>query len=76
MKAAFTSPPGNLAPKSSFPRLMEMNIGAKNCDDPNYQQQLARLDVVILGFYKNWKLDGNGQRYPGLVSLVLIHEST
>lgn len=32
-----------------------MNIGAKNYDDPQYQQQLARLDVVILGFYKGWK---------------------
>ena len=38
-----------------FPRLMGMNIGAKNYDDPDYQQQLARLDVVILGFYKGWK---------------------
>jgi hypothetical protein len=39
----------------SFPRLMGMNIGAKNYDDAEYQKQLARLDVVILGFYKNWK---------------------
>jgi hypothetical protein len=42
-------------PESSFPRLMGMNIGAKNYDDPAYQRQLARLDVVILGFYKGWK---------------------
>jgi hypothetical protein len=42
-------------PKPSFPRLMGMNIGAKNYDDPAYQSQLARLDVVILGFYKGWK---------------------
>ncbi len=39
----------------SFPRLMGMNIGAKNYDDTEYQQQLARLDAVILGFYKGWK---------------------
>ncbi len=39
----------------SFPRLMGMNIGAKNYDDPQYQRQLARLDVVILGFYQGWK---------------------
>src|SRR5512146_1329766 len=32
-------------------RLLGMNIGAKNYDDPTYQAQLARLDVVILGFY-------------------------
>ena len=38
-----------------FPRLMGMNIGAKNYDDRNYQQQLARLNLVILGFYKGWK---------------------
>ncbi len=34
---------------------MGMNIGAKHYDDPEYQKQLARLDVVILGFYKGWK---------------------
>ena len=34
---------------------MGMNIGAKNYDDPAYQRQLARLDVVILGFYQGWK---------------------
>jgi hypothetical protein len=38
-----------------FPRLMGMNIGAKHYDDPGYQRQLARLDVVILGFYQGWK---------------------
>src|SRR5437764_10097861 len=41
--------------KLVFPRLMGMNIGAKNYDDPQYQRELARLDVVILGFYKGWK---------------------
>ncbi len=39
----------------TFPRLMGMNIGAKNYDDPDYQRQLARLNVVVLGFYKGWK---------------------
>jgi hypothetical protein len=43
------------AAEPSFPRLMGMNIGAKNYDDPNYQRQLARLDLVILGFYKGWQ---------------------
>ena len=41
-----------------FPRLMGMNIGAKNYDDPRYQEQLARLDVVILGFYAGWQPPG------------------
>ena len=49
--AEVKQPPANLP----FPRLMGMNIGAKNYDDPAYQSQLARLDVVILGFYKGWK---------------------
>lgn len=38
-----------------FPRLMGMNIGAKNYDAPAYQKQLARLHLVILGFYRGWK---------------------
>jgi hypothetical protein len=37
-----------------FPRLMGMNIGAKNYDDPAYRKQLSRLDAVILGFYPGW----------------------
>ena len=41
--------------KETFPRLMGMNIGAKNYEDPVYQAQIAKLDVVILGFYRGWK---------------------
>lgn len=36
-----------------FPRLAGMNIGEKNYDDQAYQRDLAKLDLVILGFYKN-----------------------
>jgi hypothetical protein len=36
---------------------MGMNIGAKNYDDPGYQKQLARLNVVLLGFHKGWRPD-------------------
>lgn len=43
----------------AFPRLMGMNIGTKNYDEASYQKELARLDVVILGFYKGW----NPERY-------------
>src|SRR5712664_1161648 len=39
---------------ATFPRLMGMNIGAKNYHDAGYQKDLSRLDVVILGFYKGW----------------------
>jgi Hypothetical glycosyl hydrolase family 15 len=37
-----------------FPRLLGMNIGRKHYDDPQYQAQLARLDIAILGFYPGW----------------------
>jgi putative glycosyl hydrolase-like family 15 (GHL15) protein len=43
-----------------FPRLMGMNIGAKNYDDATYQKEMARLDVVILGFYRGWNPEGYG----------------
>jgi hypothetical protein len=33
---------------------MGMNIGAKNYDDAAYQKDLARMDVVILGFTRGW----------------------
>ena len=46
----FIRPPGAA-------RLLGMNIGAKNYDDTAYQTQLARLDVVILGFYPGWRGD-------------------
>ena len=36
---------------------MGMNIGRKHYDDAEYQRQLARLNVVVLGFYKGWKPD-------------------
>lgn len=42
----------------TFPRLLGMNIGAKNYQDPAYQKALARLDVVILGFYRGWTANG------------------
>ena len=37
-----------------FPRLFGMNIGKKLYDEPAYQAALAKLDVVILGFYPGW----------------------
>lgn len=44
--------------EAGFPRLMGMNIGAKHYDDPGYQRELARMDVVILGFYRGWNPRG------------------
>jgi Hypothetical glycosyl hydrolase family 15 len=52
--SASRAAPGSTAGAPSFPRLMGMNIGAKNYDDATYQKELARLNVVILGFYKGW----------------------
>lgn len=46
------------AQAQEFPRLMGMNIGAKHYDDALYQEQLARLDVVVLGFYRGWNPRG------------------
>ena len=51
--AGITCLAGTAAPLT-FPRLMGMNIGAKNYQEADYQRQLARLDAVILGFYKEW----------------------
>jgi PAS domain-containing protein len=45
--------------EAPFPRLMGMNIGAKHYHDPAYQAALARLDVVILGFYRGWNPQGD-----------------
>lgn len=47
-------------PAPSFPRLMGMNIGSKHYEQPVYQSQLARLDVVILDFYRGWRPRGYG----------------
>lgn len=50
-----------------FPRLLGMNIGKKHYDEPAYQADLARLDVVILGFYPGW----NPRNEPDPIGTVL-----
>ncbi len=40
--------------KQTFPKLAGMNIGIKNYQDKKYQQDLARLDLIILGFHRGW----------------------
>ncbi|HVL76010.1 MAG TPA: putative glycoside hydrolase [Noviherbaspirillum sp.] len=52
-------------PEPGFPRLLGMQIGEKHYDDPDYQRQMARLDIVILGFYRGW-----GER-PGAMREVV-----
>jgi hypothetical protein len=55
------------ASDGNYPRVMGMNIGAKNYDDPAYQDQLARLDVVVLGFYPGWHGDKDGSKIRSVV---------
>ncbi|HVU23014.1 MAG TPA: putative glycoside hydrolase [Opitutus sp.] len=50
-----------------FPRLFGMNIGRKIYDDPGYRASLAKLDVVILGFYPGW----NPHNEPDPIGAVL-----
>ena len=56
-----------------FPRLMGMNIGAKNYEDARYQQDLSRLDVVILGFYRGWQPPGYASS-PQLAMRRVLHD--
>ena len=48
------APPLAAKESGDFPRLLGMNIGKKHYDDPVYQAQLAKLDVVIFGFPAGW----------------------
>lgn len=41
-------------------RLMGMNIGAKNYDNVEYQAQMSKCGLLVLGFYKGWKGDVSG----------------
>jgi len=51
---------------ATFPRLMGMNIGAKNYESAAYQAAMAKLDVVILGFYRGWQ-----NRYAATSTLAM-----
>ncbi|HXF18104.1 MAG TPA: putative glycoside hydrolase [Burkholderiales bacterium] len=59
------------AGNATYPRLMGMNIGAKNYQDARYQQDLSRLDVVILGFYKGWQPAGYAPTPSAAMSKVV-----
>lgn len=43
---------------SAFPRLMGMNIAKDNSHLASVQAELARLDIVIIGFYSGWNKSG------------------
>ncbi|MCM5679307.1 putative glycoside hydrolase [Schlegelella sp. S2-27] len=56
--------------------LLGANIGAKHYDDPAYQQQLARLDTVILGFHPGWRGDTDGSKIrSAVVALKTLNPS-
>ena len=55
---AQAAPPGA---REGYPKLMGMNIGAKNYHDPKYNADLSRLDVAILGFHPGWRGDRGGE---------------
>lgn len=40
---------------TGYPRIMAMNIGKKDYHKSDYQKELAKADVVILGFYPGWE---------------------
>ena len=50
---AATAAPVSIA-AAGYPRLIGMAIGEKNYADHAVQAQLARMDIVILGFYRGW----------------------
>jgi hypothetical protein len=43
-----------------FPRTMGVSLANKNYDDVTMQRKLAALDVLVVGFYKNWRGDPTG----------------
>jgi hypothetical protein len=61
------------AAAASFPRLMSMNIGAKNYQDERYLRDMARMDIVILGFHKGWQPQGYADS-PSLAMRRVVKE--
>jgi hypothetical protein len=47
--------------RDGYPKLLGMNIGAKNYHDPKYNEDLSKLDIAILGFYPSWRGDRGGE---------------
>ena len=50
-----------LIQQKGFPRLMGMNIAVDSYQLPTYQAELAKLDVIILGFYPGWNRINSNQ---------------
>jgi hypothetical protein len=42
-------------PPSGFPRIMGIAIGRKDYADRDYQRELSRADVLVVGFYPGWR---------------------
>lgn len=56
-------------------KLMGMNIGAKNYFEPAYQAALAKLDIVVLGFYAGWRGDRQGEVIRDAVRAIKSHNA-
>jgi hypothetical protein len=52
-------PPPPLSPppvrKTTFPKLLGMQIGSQNYGSAAYHADMAKLDVVIIGFWRGWR---------------------
>ena len=57
-------------------KLLGMNIGAKNYYDPAYQAELAKLDIVVLGFFPSWRGDKGGEVIREAVRAIKSHNPT
>jgi hypothetical protein len=51
-------------------RILGMQIGAKNYDDPLYQERIARLAVAILAFPRGWSGDVGGNKIRPCVQAI------
>lgn len=46
----------------SFPRLAGVQIAKKDYDDPGRQSDMAKMDLLIMGFYEGWSANGQSTR--------------
>lgn len=54
----------------TFPRIMGLNIAKDNYTQPQYVTEMARADVVILGFYPGWNPDGSRNPFRDVVRAI------
>jgi hypothetical protein len=68
-RPVYVPPPSvPLAPISN--RIMGMQIGAKNYDDPAYQARIAKLSLAVLAFPVGWRGDVGGNKIRPCVQAI------